>query len=74
VGIGLWKLANWARILQIVLLALGLVFGVFGLLIGAAQFNLGVTVIRLIIMAIEAWILIYLFRPHVKQAFGATSL
>ncbi len=74
VGIGLWKLANWARILQIVLLALGLVFGVLGLLVGFIHFHVGILLFRLIIMAIQLWIVVYLFKPHVKQAFGATSL
>ena len=73
-GIGLWKLANWARILQIVLLALGLVFGVLGLLVGFIHFHAGILLFRLIIMAIQLWIVVYLFKPHVKQAFGATSL
>jgi hypothetical protein len=27
---------------------------------------------HLIAIAIEAWILYYLFRPHVKQAFGVS--
>ncbi len=74
VGIGLWKLANWARILQIVLLALGLVLGVFGLLGAVTNFHAGPVVWQLIVLAIQAWILIYLFKPHVKQAFGATSI
>lgn len=29
---------------------------------------------RIIIAAIQVWILIYLLQPHVKQAFGATGL
>jgi len=28
---------------------------------------------QIIVVAIDVWILIYLFKPHVKQAFGATS-
>jgi len=73
-GIGLWKLANWARILEIVLLALALVFGVFGLLVAFMHFHAGILLFRLIVMAIQLWIVVYLFKPHVKQAFGATSL
>jgi hypothetical protein len=30
-------------------------------------------VVRVITLAIQIWILLYLFKPHVKQAFGATS-
>jgi uncharacterized membrane protein YsdA (DUF1294 family) len=73
-GIGLWKLANWARILEIVLLALALVFGVFGLLVAFMHFHAGILLIRLIIMAIQIWIVVYLFKPHVKQAFGTSSI
>ena len=29
--------------------------------------------IRLITLAIQIWILVNLFKPHVKQAFGATG-
>jgi len=29
--------------------------------------------IRFIVLALQIWILVYLFKPHVKQAFGATG-
>lgn len=74
VGIGLWKLANWARILEIVLLVLGLLFGLFGLLGSLTNFHAGPLVWQVVIMAIQIWIIVYLFKPNVKQAFGATSL
>lgn len=74
VGIGLWKLANWARILEMVFMALGILFGLLGLLGSMANFHIGVVVWQLCIIGIEVWILIYLLKPHVKQAFGATSL
>ena len=76
-GFGLWKLQNWARILTIVLCAIALVFGGFGLLFSLSHlfglFFFGIFLRRLIVIAIQAWILVYLFKPHVKQAFGATS-
>jgi hypothetical protein len=28
---------------------------------------------RIVIAAIQVWIVIYLLKPHVKQAFGATG-
>ena len=71
VGIGLWKLRNWARITQIVLLIIGLIFGAIGLVGILANFHAGQLIFPLIILAIEAWIVVYLFKPHVKQAFGA---
>jgi hypothetical protein len=38
-----------------------------------AHLAVGVLVFRLVFLAIEIWILVYLFKPHVKQAFGATG-
>jgi len=74
VGIGLWKLANWARILEVVLLALGVCFGLFGLVGALTNFHAGPLIWQLIVLAIQLWIIVYFFKPHVKQAFGATSL
>jgi len=72
VGVGLWKLRNWARILTIVLTALSLLFAVLGLLTSLLHFQLFALVFRLVFVAIYALILWYMFQPHVKQAFGAT--
>jgi len=72
IGIGLWKLRNWARVLTIVFTALGLLFCVFGILTGLLHFHLVLVVFRLVFMAIYVLILWYMFQPHVKQAFGAT--
>jgi hypothetical protein len=69
-GVGLLKLANWARILTIVLVALGLVFSAFGAFGAMVAFHMGSAIFDLVILAIDAWILLYLFKPHVKQAFG----
>ena len=71
-GIGLLGLKNWARVLTIVLIALGLVSGAFGLVSSLSHFSIGLLLWRACIFAIDVWILIYLFKPHVKQAFGAT--
>ncbi len=76
VGVGLWKLQNWARILTIVLIGVGFLGSVLSLLspFGHAHFFFFAFLIRrLIVAAIYAWILVYLFKPHVKQAFGATG-
>ena len=69
-GVGLLKLANWARLLTIVLVAIGLVFAVIGALHAMMGFHIGALIWQLIVIAIDAWILMYLFKPHVKQAFG----
>jgi uncharacterized membrane protein (DUF2068 family) len=74
IGIGFWKLLNWSRVLQIVLLILFLGFQI--LLIVGAMMHFGATrvILRVIIMSIEVWILTYLFKANVKRAFGAASL
>jgi hypothetical protein len=73
IGIGFIKLQNWARILAIILIAIGVLFGLLGLASMLAHLVVGVLVFRLVFLAIEIWILVYLFKPHVKQAFGATG-
>jgi uncharacterized membrane protein (DUF2068 family) len=74
VGIGLWKLLKWGRVLQIVLLFLFLGFQVLAAIGAMMHFNPGRVLFRVIIMGIEAWILSYLFKAHVKQAFRGDSL
>jgi len=73
IGIGFIKLQNWARVVAIVLTGIAVLFGVLGLFSLLAHVMVFALMIRLIILAIQIWILVYLFKPHVKQAFGATS-
>jgi hypothetical protein len=73
VGIGFIKLQNWARVVAIILTGIGVLFGLLGLVTMLAHFMMFVLVFRLIVLAIEIWILVYLFKPHVKQAFGVTG-
>jgi uncharacterized membrane protein (DUF2068 family) len=72
-GYGLWALKNWGRVIMIVLMALGLVFGLLGLVAVFSNFTAGAIVMQVIRLAICAWILWYLFQPNVKQAFGQTT-
>jgi hypothetical protein len=72
-GIGLWKLLNWARILQIAFLVLFLAFETSATAGAMLHFDAGRVVFRLLVMAIEAWALLYLFKASVKQAFGNLS-
>jgi hypothetical protein len=76
-GIGLLKLQNWARILTIVMAGMTLLVAALGLLDAMAHvhmiFFFGALMRRVITMAVDVWILIYLFQPDVKQAFGATG-
>ncbi|MHB8499995.1 MAG: hypothetical protein ACYDCG_13225 [Candidatus Acidiferrales bacterium] len=73
IGIGFIKLQNWARVVAIIFMGIGVLFGVLGMLSMLAHFMIIFLVFRLIFLAIEIWILVYLFKPHVKQAFGATG-
>jgi hypothetical protein len=70
-AVGLLKVQNWARILTVILVGLSLLRAGFGLLGSMAHFNVIALFFGLVIAAIDAWILVYLFKPEVKQAFGA---
>jgi hypothetical protein len=67
-GTGLLRLQNWARFVVIVLAILNLLTGVVGYA-GPRLILLRQSIISLVI---EVVVLIYLFRPEVKEAFGAT--
>ena len=73
-GIGFWKLLNWSRVLQIVLLFVFLGFQILSIVGAMMHFHPTRVILRVIIMSIEVWILSYLFKAHVKRAFGAASL
>jgi hypothetical protein len=72
-AVGLLKLQNWARILMIVLVGLSLLSSGGGLLFSFAHIFPPLMFRHIVTVAIDIWILIYLFQPHVKQAFGASS-
>ena len=73
-GMGLWKLQNWTRILTIVFAALGGLF--YGMNMLGAMMHLHVVLFfwRAIFLALNVWIIVYLLQPNVKQAFGATGV
>jgi hypothetical protein len=77
IGIGLWKLQNWARVLTIVLCGLALLSSCFTLLFALTHmfgvFFFGLFFRRLVLAAVQVWIVIYLLKPHVKQAFGTAG-
>jgi hypothetical protein len=72
-AIGLLKAANWARVLTIILVALSLFHTAFRLLRSLVHVHPIAVFFSLVIAAIDIWVLVYLFKPHVKQAFGATG-
>jgi hypothetical protein len=73
VGVGFLKLQNWSRILTIVLCGLGILFNGLGILTALFHFHPLVVVGRAISLGINLWIVLYLLKPHVKLAFGATG-
>ena len=73
IGLGLWKLHDWARILTIVLAGLGLLVNGFAILGPLMTFHIIFVIWRAIILGLDVWVIVYLFQPHVKRAFGATG-
>jgi hypothetical protein len=71
IGIGFLKLQNWARILLIVFIGLVLLMAARGLITSGVQGIVSSPGPPLIVGSIFVGVLVYLFRPHVKQAFGA---
>lgn len=73
-GYGLWKLRNWARQTQIVLS----IIGALGcLLLGIGLLRDGFDTVSLVLgpyfTVLNVVIILYLLRPQVKEAFGASS-
>ena len=73
VGIGFLKLQNWARVLTIIFVGLSVLGSGGGMLFMFGHFFSLLLFRHVVSLAIDIWILIYLFQPHVKQAFGAGS-
>lgn len=71
VGIGLWMLRNWGRLLMMILAGVGLVFGAIGLLTALMHFRMMGLVWNVVVCAVDLLIITYLLKPHVKMAFGA---
>lgn len=63
IGIGLWKLKNWVRILVLVLLSLGVLLSIIPLLFG--------DYLEIIPISISIIIIWYLLQPNVGSAFTA---
>lgn len=70
IGIGLWKLKNWARIVTIVFSGLGILGGLLGLLTALLHFSVFTLVFRLVFIGIYALIIWYMLQPDVKKVFG----
>jgi hypothetical protein len=70
-AVGLLKLKEWARIVTIVLTGIFAALGLLGVLGSFIHFNLSHLIIRICVLAIQAFIIIYLLKPEVKAAFQA---
>jgi uncharacterized membrane protein (DUF2068 family) len=68
-GWGLWALKNWARLVTVVLAAIGGLFQLLGLFGTLAHFNALALVTNLVSLAINALIVWYLLRKDVAAAF-----
>jgi hypothetical protein len=73
IGIGFIKLQNWARVVAIVFTGIAVLFGVLGMFSLLLHMMVFAMMFRVVVLAIQIWILVYLFKPDVKQAFGATG-
>ncbi len=73
VGVGLWRLRPWARLLTLALMVLRLLFLLPGLIFSLVRFEPLSLVVQLVFVLLYAWIIWYLFQPEVKRAFGGVS-
>ncbi len=62
IGYGLWRLREWARLVYLIILAIGILFSFMMLIYGNKGYG-G----YIVIYSIIAW---YLTRPHVKESFS----
>ena len=74
VGVGLLKLHNWARILAMILIVLGLLSSLAGIANSLARMHPLLLAREVAVVVLDLWILWYLLRPHVRQAFGGSSM
>jgi hypothetical protein len=69
VGWGMWSLKSWARIVTIVLAAIGALFQVMGIMGSMLHFRIGALIWNLIWLGVNGFIVWYLIQPRVKAAF-----
>jgi hypothetical protein len=73
-GIGLWKLKEWGRIINMVLWGLGGLLQVLGLLGTLAHFTVFGFLWNIFWLAVDAFVVWYLLKPEVKAAFQAPQV
>lgn len=72
-GIGLWKLQEWARILTLVFIGLGIILNAFSILQSVMHFHIFRFFFQAVFIAVDIWIIVYLLQPNVRQAFNPAS-
>lgn len=70
-GIGLWKLKEWGRIINIILWGIGGLLQVIGLLTILAHFTVFGFLWNAFWLAVDAFVVWYLLKSEVKAAFQA---
>lgn len=70
VGLGLWYLMRWARIVAIIVVGLGVLAAIFGVGSAVSSGTPGQIAWSFVSLGIRCLILWYLLQPHVKQAFS----
>jgi uncharacterized membrane protein (DUF2068 family) len=67
---GLWNFIGWGRVLAVALYGIGLFVGVilFFTTLGAGQ-TAGSIALQLLGFAVGVWVLVYLFRPNIRDLF-----
>ncbi len=77
-GFGMWRLRKWGRLLTMAFSVISVLFALAGVLTQNRRLQTGDPQLQvffvLLWISVNVWILYYLTRPHVKQAFGATGL
>lgn len=73
IGIGLLKMQNWARLSLIVLGLIVLTFAVLGLVGSVMRVAVSGLGSLVVVIAIAASMLVYLFKPRVKEMFSTTG-
>ncbi len=69
VGWGMWTLKNWARIVSLVLAAIGAVVQIPGVFVSLLHFRIGSMLWSIIWIGVNGLIIWYLLQPQVKLAF-----
>jgi hypothetical protein len=69
VGWGLWSQKEWARIMQIVLAALGVMGRLFSMMAVMNHGRMFALPFNLVFLAYYAWVIYYLIQPEVRAAF-----